>query len=109
MTKKPNVLFIMTDQHRADHVGFMGNSTVRTPNLDALAASGCVFDNAWVANPVCMPNRATILTGRLPTAHGVIFNDRSLDWYANTFVRQLRSSGYRTALLGKSHLQHKRL
>ena len=106
MTKKPNVLFIMTDQHRADHVGFMGNSTVRTPNLDALAASGCVFDNAWVANPVCMPNRATILTGRLPTAHGVIFNDRSLDWYANTFVRQLRSSGYRTALLGKSHLQH---
>jgi arylsulfatase A-like enzyme len=106
MTAKPNVLFIVTDQHRADHVGFMGNPTVRTPNLDALASSGCVFENAWVANPVCMPNRASILTGRMPTAHGVIFNDRSLDWYANTFVRQLRTSGYRTALLGKSHLQH---
>ena len=106
MGSKPNVLFIMTDQHRADHLGFMGNPTVRTPNFDRLAASGCVFDNAWVANPVCMPNRSTILTGRLPTAHGVIFNDRSLDWYANTFVRQLRDDGYRTALLGKSHLQH---
>ena len=91
----------MTDQQRADHVGFMGNRVVRTPHLDSLAASGCVFDNAWVSNPVCMPNRSTILTGRMPTAHGVIFNDRSLDWYANTFVRQLRADGYRTALLGK--------
>ena len=106
MTTKPNILFIMTDQQRADHVGFMGNKVVRTPNLDSLASSGCVFDNAWVSNPVCMPNRATILTGRMPTAHGVIFNDRSLEWYANTFVRQLRADGYRTALLGKSHLQH---
>ena len=106
MARKPNILFIMTDQQRADHVGFMGNSVVQTPHLDGLAASGCVFENAWVSNPVCMPNRATILTGRMPTAHGVIFNDRSLDWYANTFVRQLRADGYRTALLGKSHLQH---
>ena len=106
MARKPNILFIMTDQQRADHVGFMGNGVVQTPHLDSLAASGCVFENAWVSNPVCMPNRATILTGRMPTAHGVIFNDRSLDWHANTFVRQLRADGYRTALLGKSHLQH---
>jgi arylsulfatase A-like enzyme len=55
MSEKPNILLIMTDQHRADHVGFMGNPTVRTPNLDSLASSGCVFENAWVANPVCMP------------------------------------------------------
>lgn len=106
MAKKPNILFVMTDQQRADHVGFMGNDVVRTPNLDGLAETGCVFENAWVSNPVCMPNRATILTGRMPTAHGVVFNDRSLDWYANTFVRQLRQHGYRTGLLGKSHLQH---
>ena len=106
MAGKPNILFIMTDQQRADHVGFMGNDVVRTPHLDSLAATGCVFDNAWVANPVCMPNRATILTGRMPTAHGVIFNDRSLERHANTFVRQLKANGYRTALLGKSHLQH---
>lgn len=103
---KPNVLFIITDQHRADHVGFGGNETVSTPHLDALASRGMVFDNAWVANPVCMPNRSTIMTGRMPTAHGVIFNDRSLEWGANTHVRQFSEAGYRTALIGKSHLQH---
>lgn len=103
---RPNVLFLITDQHRADHVGFGGNPVVRTPNLDALAGRGTVFENAWVANPICMPNRSTLLTGRVPTAHGVIFNDRSLDWGANTHARQFRQAGYRTALIGKSHLQH---
>ena len=89
MTKPYNVLFIITDQQRADHNGFMGNQVLRTPNLDGLASTGMVFDNAWVSNPVCMPNRATIMTGRMPSAHGVIFNDRSLEWNANTFVRRL--------------------
>lgn len=103
---RPNVLFIITDQQRADHVGFMGNEVVRTPNLDALAARGTVFENAWVANPVCMPNRSSIMTGRMPSVHGVIFNDRSLEWGAATHVRQFRRAGWRTALIGKSHLQH---
>ncbi len=106
MTDQPNVLFIITDQHRAADVGFMGNQVVRTPHLDALAARGMVFDRAWVANPICMPNRSTIMTGRMPSAHGVIFNDRSLELGAATHVRQFREAGYRTALLGKSHLQH---
>ena len=53
MTNQPNVLFIITDQQRAADVGFMGNRVVRTPHLDALAARGMVFDNAWVANPMC--------------------------------------------------------
>jgi len=101
----PNVLFICTDQHRADHLGFGGNEVVRTPNLDALAARATVFDRAYVANPVCMPNRSSILTGRLPSAHGVVFNDRSLDWGANTFVRRLSDSGYRTQHVGKAHIQ----
>ena len=106
MPERPNILFIITDQHRADHVGFMGNEVVRTPHLDGLAAQSMVMENAWVSNPVCMPNRSTLLTGRMPSAHGCIFNDRSLDWGANTFARSLRSAGYRTALIGKSHLQH---
>ena len=105
-SSQPNVLFIITDQQRADHTGFGGNEVVRTPHLDALAARGMVFDNAWVANPVCMPNRSTIMTGRMPSAHGVVFNDRSLEPGANTHVRQFRAAGYRTALIGKSHLQH---
>ncbi|MYA83477.1 MAG: sulfatase-like hydrolase/transferase [Acidimicrobiales bacterium] len=103
---QPNVLFIITDQQRADHVGFAGNDVVRTPHLDSLAARGMVFDNAWVANPVCMPNRSTIMTGRMPSSHGVVFNDRSLEPGANTHVRQFQHAGYRTALVGKSHLQH---
>ena len=102
----PNVLFVITDQQRADHAGFMGNPVVRTPHLDELAERGTVFESAWVANPVCMPNRCSIMTGRMPSSHGVIFNDRSLEWTANTHVRAFRAAGYRTALLGKAHLQH---
>lgn len=105
-TRRPNILFVITDQHRARDVGFMGNGVVQTPNLDALADRGTVFENAWVANPVCMPNRSSIVTGRMPSAHGVIFNDRSLEWGASTHVRQFANAGWRTALIGKSHLQH---
>ena len=100
-----NVLFICTDQHRADHVGFGGNEVVRTPNLDVIAGRATVFDRTYVANPVCMPNRSSILTGRLPSAHGVVFNDRSLTWGANTFVRRLSDAGYRTQHIGKAHIQ----
>ena len=103
--RPPNVLVVITDQQRADHVGFAGNPDLRTPNLDALAARSTVFDRAYVANPVCSPNRSSILTGRMPSSHGVIFNDRALPWGAETFVRPLREAGYRTALIGKSHLQ----
>jgi arylsulfatase A-like enzyme len=104
--KRPNILWIIADQLRADHVGFGGNPIVRTPHLDALAARATVFDRAWVANPICMPNRCSMLTGRMPSAHGVVFNDRSLAWNANTFARELSRAGYRTALIGKSHIQH---
>jgi arylsulfatase A-like enzyme len=103
---RPNILWIIADQLRADHVGFGGNRVVRTPNLDALAARGTVFDRAYVANPICMPNRCSMLTGRMPSAHGVIFNDRSLAWNANTCVRELVKAGYATSLIGKSHIQH---
>jgi len=102
---QPNILWIIADQLRADHVGF-GGGAVNAPNLEALAATSTVFDRAYVANPICMPNRCSMLTGRVPSAHGVVFNDRSLYWGANTFVRQLRDAGYRTALIGKSHIQH---
>jgi arylsulfatase A-like enzyme len=104
--KRPNVLFVICDQLRADHLGFAGNPVVHTPNIGAIAAGGTVFDRAYVNNPVCMPNRSTMMTGRMPSAHGVIFNDRSLDPNVNTFVAQLRDAGWRTALIGKSHLQH---
>ena len=102
---KPNILFLITDQHRPDHVGFGGNETVCTPHLDSIAARGTVFRQAYVASPICMPNRASIMTGRMPSVHGTRFNGISLDWHANTFVRSLRLAGYRTTHIGKSHLQ----
>jgi len=101
-----NFLFLMTDQHRPDHTGFGGNPIVRTPHLDALAARAVRFDRAYVANPICMPNRATILTGRQPSVHGTRYNGVSLDWDAQTFVRVLREAGYRTGLVGKAHFQN---
>lgn len=104
--ERPNFLFLITDQHRADHVGFAGNEVVRTPHLDALAARSTVFERAFVANPICMPNRSTIMTGRMPSVHGTRFNGISLNWHANTFVRRLQAAGYRTSHVGKSHLQN---
>ena len=62
--RQPNFLFFITDQHRADHVGCYGNSIVRTPHLDALAQRGWRSDEFHVATPICMPNRASLMTGR---------------------------------------------
>ena len=100
----PNVLLIITDQQRGDHTGFGGNQVLKTPKLDALAARGMRFDRAFVANPICMPNRSTIFTGRLPSVHGTRYNGIPLDWSANTFARVLRGAGYDTAYFGKCHL-----
>ena len=101
-----NVLLVITDQQRADHVGFGGNRVLKTPNLDSLASHGMRFDRAFVANPICMPNRSTIFTGRLPSVHGTRYNGIPLDWSANTFARVLRGAGYDTAYFGKCHLQN---
>jgi len=103
---RPNVLLIVTDQHRPDHLGFGGNPTVQTPALDALAAQSMRFTNAFVANPLCQPNRCSMLTMRYPSVHGTRHNGIALDWEANTFVRRLRSTGYRTGLIGKGHFQN---
>ncbi|MEM7015736.1 MAG: sulfatase-like hydrolase/transferase [Pseudomonadota bacterium] len=102
----PNILIIMTDQHRPDHTGFGGNNVVQTPNLDALAAKSMRFDRAFVANPICMPNRSSIFTSRMPSLHGTRYNGIALDWRAETFPRLLKNVGYHTAHLGKCHLQN---
>lgn len=106
MPDTPNILFIITDQHRADHLGCYGNSIVKTPNIDSLAGRGVRFDRFYVANPICMPNRATLMTGRMPSLHGVRHNGVPLSVEQVTFVELLREAGYRTALIGKSHLQN---
>ena len=72
---------------------------------DRLAARGTRFDRFYVACPICMPNRATLMTGRMPSLHGVRQNGIPLSLGATTFAHLLRDAGYRTALIGKSHLQ----
>ena len=106
MAKRPNVLILITDQHRPDHTGFGGNGVLRTPHLDRLAARATVFDRAYVANPICMPNRSTIFTGRMPSVHGTRYNGIPLAMGANTFARVLRAAGYATSYFGKCHLQN---
>ncbi|WP_421955277.1 sulfatase [Polaromonas sp.] len=106
MEKRPNFLLFVTDQHRADHLGVYGNKIVQTPNIDSMAANGWRADRFYVATPLCMPNRASLATGRFPSAHGVRLNGVPLDMKSMTFMHALRNSGYRTALIGKAHLQN---
>ena len=104
--QSPNFLFIITDQQRHDHLGCAGNATVRTPHIDGIARRGVRFENFYVESPICMPNRASIMTGRMPSSHGVRFNGIPLARDSTTFVDVLRAGGYATALIGKSHLQN---
>ena len=103
---RPNFLFIITDQQRADHLGCYGNPLLRTPHIDAIAARGWRFERFYVATPVCQPNRSTIMTGRMPTMHGTRQNGIPLALDATCFTHLLRHAGYRTGLFGKSHLQN---
>ena len=105
MHDRPNVLLIITDQQRADHMGCAGHPVLKTPNIDSIAAEGVRFERFYVSTPVCMPNRSTLMTGRMPSVHGVRHNGIPLSRRAVTFVDLLRAAGYDTALIGKSHLQ----
>ena len=103
---QPNFLIFLTDQHRADHLGCYGNPVVRTPHIDALAQRGSRFDRFYVSNPVCMPNRGAMMTGRMPSVTGARGNGVPLPLESVTFADVLSEFGYHTALIGKSHLQN---
>ena len=105
MAARPNFLFLMTDQQRADHLGCAGHPVLRTPHLDALAASGIHCTRAYVTNPLCMPSRSTLYTGLTPRGHGVRTNGIDLDPHIPTFTEALRRAGYRTHSVGKIHLR----
>ncbi|MFX0083605.1 MAG: sulfatase [Candidatus Hodarchaeota archaeon] len=106
MSEKMNVLFIITDQQRADHLGCAGNPDLKTPNLDKLASEGIRFTNTYVANPMCMPNRATIFTGKYPSVHGVRSNGINLNPNIPTITQTLLNNGYHTCSIGKIHLNY---
>jgi len=95
----------MSDQHNANACGYAGNAVVRTPNLDALAAEGIAFTNAFCNNPICSPSRISFITGQYVHTHGYIGNrnaGRSVS-NPNTVAYAFKDSGYETALIGKSH------
>src|SRR3954469_7656201 len=102
----PNFILFITDQHRADHLGCYGHPVLKTPNIDTIAARAVAMDKFYAASPVCQPNRSSLMTGRMPSAHGVRANGVPLSLGSVTFVDLLAAAGYRTALVGKSHLQN---
>lgn len=112
---RPNVIVIMTDNQQAATLGCYGNREIHSPNIDALAENGLRFDNAFCANSFCSPCRASALTGKMPSQHGVHswIDDRHMEewpegWHAlsgmTTLPEEMGKLGYRTGLFGKYHL-----
>lgn len=104
MSKAPNILWICTDQQRADSLGCYGNPFVATPNIDALAARGIQFENAFCNSPVCTPSRASFLTGRYPRTTRCRKNGQSLPADEVLVTKLFADAGYRCGLAGKFHL-----
>ena len=100
-----NIVFILSDQHNPKISGFEGNSVIRTPNLDSLASQGTSLLNNYCASPLCIPSRAAMLSGLLPTRTGVITNFQSLPSDKMTFVHSLGIAGYETVLCGRMHFK----
>jgi len=105
-SRQPNFLFILTDDQRYDAMGCAGNRLVRTPHIDALAARGVRFDNAFVTLSICSPSRAACLTGRYGSANGVTTLAQAVNKRSRTFAQYLKEAGYRTGLAGKWHLKN---
>lgn len=101
-TPRPNILFLMTDEHRHDCVGYV-NPAIKTPHLNALAKDGIVFTNAYSTSPSCVPARAAIYTGRYPSQCGAPTYITYLPAHETTFMSRLRAAGYHTAAIGKQH------
>src|SRR5512140_3543079 len=88
--RPPNVLFLMSDEHSPHAAGWMGNRVIRTPALDSLAKNGVAFDAAYCQNPICVPSRASFLTGRMPSNVGVYSNGGGLHPDAATLADVFR-------------------
>ncbi|MFE9057350.1 sulfatase-like hydrolase/transferase [Streptomyces mutabilis] len=114
-TSRKNVLFLMTDQHRADTLGAYGNPLAHTPVLDELAATGTRFDRWYTPTAICTPARASLLTGQAPFRHKLLANhERNVGYLEDlaedqfTFSRALRENGYNCGLIGKWHVGTRR-
>ena len=106
--RKPrNVVFILSDDHRYDFMGFMGKvKFLETPNMDRMAREGAHIRNAFVTTSLCSPSRASILTGLFSHKHGVVDNQTDIQPGLVFFPEHLRQLGYETAFMGKWHMGH---
>ncbi|MEM7108670.1 MAG: sulfatase-like hydrolase/transferase [Bacteroidota bacterium] len=102
--RKPNLVFILTDEQRYDTSAPYGNMQIKTPNLNRLGEGGVVFERAYVASPVCSPARSTILTGLYPHTNGVTSNSIPLSDTVKTFPELINDPEYNSAYIGKWHL-----
>ena len=102
-TQRPNILYIMTDDHAAHAIGAYGSVVNKTPNMDRIAKEGMRFDRCFVVNSICTPSRATILTGKYSHLNGVPAFNR-FDGEQPTVSKHLQASGYYTGIFGKWHL-----
>ncbi|WP_422081456.1 sulfatase [Ulvibacterium sp.] len=103
MPKKPNIVFIMSDDHAYQAISAYDDRLIQTPNIDRIAKEGMLFTNASVTNSICAPSRAVILTGKHSHLNGKIDNRMPFDTTNVTFPQLLQKSGYQTAMFGKLH------
>ncbi|MFQ5958664.1 MAG: sulfatase-like hydrolase/transferase, partial [Alphaproteobacteria bacterium] len=101
--KLPNILFVMADQMAAPALPAYGHRVVKAPNLDALAADGVVFDNAYCNAPLCAPSRFSTFAGQLPSRIGAFDNAAEFPASVPTIAHYLRAMGYQTCVAGKMH------
>ncbi|MCY4531431.1 MAG: sulfatase-like hydrolase/transferase [Gammaproteobacteria bacterium] len=102
--QKPNIVFIFTDQQRSDTMGYAGDPVAITPHTDRLAAEGVVFPHCVTSSPVCMTTRASMMTGLQVYQHGVWAFANPGIRHGQSHVRNIRDAGYRTGVVGKTHL-----
>jgi arylsulfatase A-like enzyme len=101
---RPNILFIMSDDHTAQAISAYGFGINSTPNIDRIAQNGAILNHCYVTNSICTPSRAAILTGTYNHVNGVISLDTPLDPTLPTVAKYLQAGGYQTAMIGKWHL-----
>ncbi len=101
--KRPNIIFIMSDDHAYQAISAYDNTLIETPNIDRLAKEGMLFTNASVTNSICAPSRATILTGKHTHINGKIDNYFPFDTTQVTFPQIFKKNGYKTGMFGKLH------
>ena len=101
---RPNIVLIMSDQHRRDALGCTGHPHAKTPNLDRIADGGAVFENFYSNAPLCLPARMSFLTGQHPCEHECWTNHDALPSQVSTFAHSLGIAGYETVLSGRMHI-----